>query len=145
MRTTMIFVLALTLVLAIAMIGCEDVMEDITTTISGKITNDGQPVSGAYVILLDAGDSVSSGISLSNGMITNSNGDYTMVEVSAGDHYVAAIDDANGNIIFDPDTDRLGYYGDQDTLTGLTIPRTLHIDDGDDIKNIDITQLYQLP
>ena len=114
------------------------------TTISGNVSSDGEPVSGAYVILLDAGDSVSFGLSLSNGMITNSNGDYTMVEVSAGDHYVAAIDDANGNIIFDPDTDRLGYYGDPDTTTGLTIPRTLHINNGDDLKNIDITKLYRL-
>ena len=143
MRTAMIIPLAL--VLAIAMIGCEEAIEELTTTISGNVSSDGEPVSGAYVILLDAGDSVSSGISLSNGMITNSSGDYTMVEVGAGDYYVAAIDDANGNIIFDPDTDKLGYYGDPDTLTGLTIPRTLHIDDGDNIKNIDITQLYQLP
>ncbi|MCK5833592.1 DUF1416 domain-containing protein [bacterium] len=142
MRTIMITALAL--VLAIAMIGCEEVVEELTTTISGNVSNDGEPVSGAYVILLDAGDSVSSGISLSNGMITNSSGDYTMIEVSVGDHYVAAIDDANGNIIFDPDTDRLGYYGDTDTLTGLTIPRTVHVDDGDDIENIDITKLYQL-
>jgi len=137
-------IIPLALVLAIAMIGCEEAIEELTTTISGNVGSDGEPVSGAYVILLDAGDSVSSGISLSNGMITNSSGDYTMVEVSAGDHYVAAIDDANDNIIFDPDTDRIGYYGDPDTLTGLTIPRTLHIDEGDDIKNVDITKLYQL-
>ena len=124
--------------------GCSDTIKEISTTISGNVSSDGEPVSGAYVILLDAGDSVTSGLSLSNGMITNSNGDYTMVEVSAGDHYVAAIDDANGNIIFDPDTDRLGYYGDPDINTGVTIPRTLHINDGDDLKNIDITKLYRL-
>lgn len=131
-------------VLAIAMIGCEDVVKELTTSISGKVTNDGEPVSGAYVILLDAGDSVSVGLSLSNGMITNSNGDYTMVEVSAGDHYVAAIDDANSNFIFDPDTDKVGYYGDPDTL-GFTIPRTLHVNKGDDLEDIDIIKLYQLP
>jgi len=124
--------------------GCSDAIKEISTTISGNVSSGGEPVSGAYVILLDAGDSVTSGLSLSNGMITNSNGDYTMVEVSAGDHYVAAIDDANGNIIFDPDTDRLGYYGDPDTNTGVTIPRTLHTNDGDDLKNIDITRLYRL-
>ena len=113
MRTAMIIPLAL--VLTIATVGCEEAIEELTTTISGNVRSDGEPVSGAYVILLDAGDSISPGTSLSNG-------DYTMVEVSAGDHYVAAIDDANRNIIFDPDTDRLG---DPDTTTGLTIPRTL--------------------
>ena len=137
-----LFVLVFTL--AIAMFSCEEVIKELTTTISGKVTNDGEPVSGAYVILLDAGDTVSSGVSLSNGMITNSNGNYTMVEVSAGDHYVAAIDDANSNIIFDPDTDKVGYYGDPDTL-GFTIPKTIHINKGDDLEDIDITKLYQLP
>ena len=133
----------LVFVLAIAMIGCKDVVKEITTTISGKVTNEGEPVSGAYVILLDAGDSVSDSLSLSNGMITNSNGNYTMVEVSAGDHYVAAIDDANSNIIFDSD-DKVGYYGDPDTL-GFTIPRTIHVNKGDDLEDINITKLYQLP
>ena len=136
-----LFVLVFTL--AIAMFSCEEVIKELTTTISGKVTNDGEPVSGAYVILLDAGDSIA-GLSLSNGMITNSHGDYTMVGVSAGDHYVAAIDDANSNIIFDPDTDKVGYYGDPDTL-GFTIPKTIHINKGDDLEDIDITKLYQLP
>ncbi|MCK4358161.1 MAG: carboxypeptidase regulatory-like domain-containing protein [Candidatus Cloacimonetes bacterium] len=133
----------LVFVLVIAMIGCEDVVKELTTTISGKVTNDGEPVSGVYVILLEAGDSVSAGLSLSNGMITNSHGNYTMIAVSAGDYYVAAIDDANSNIIFDLDTDKVGYYGDPDTL-GFTIPRTIHVNKGDDLEDIDITDLYQL-
>ncbi|RLC46841.1 MAG: hypothetical protein DRH57_05240 [Candidatus Cloacimonadota bacterium] len=48
----------LVFVLAIVMIWCEDVVKEITTTISGKVTNEWEPVSCAYVILLDAGDSV---------------------------------------------------------------------------------------
>ena len=138
-------IFAIALILAIIIISCEDTVKKLTTTISGKVTNEEVAVSGAYVILLEAGDSLRDGLSLSNGMITNSNGDYTMVEVSAGDHYVAAIDDVNHNIIFDTDTDRIGYYGDPDPLTGLTIPQTLHIDKGDDIENINITKLYHLP
>ena len=137
-------IFAIALILAIVIISCEDTVKKLTTTISGKVTNEGAAVSGAYVILLEAGNFVSDGLSLSNGMITNSNGDYTMVEVSAGDHYVAAIDDVNNNIIFDMDTDRIGYYGDLDTL-GFTIPRTLHINKGDDIEDINITKLYYLP
>ncbi len=137
------YVLAVLIVITIS--GCDDIVKAITTTISGNVSNDGEPVSGAYVILLEAGDEVTQGISLSNGMITNSNGNYTMVAVSAGDHYVAAIDDANHNFIFDLDTDRVGYYGVVDTLTGVTIPQTLHINKGDDLENIDITTLYQLP
>ncbi len=138
-----LFLLAVLIVITIS--GCDDVVKAITTTISGNVSNDGEAVSGAYVLLLEAGDEVTQGISLSNGMITNSAGDYTMVAVSAGDYYVAAIDDANNNIIFDLDTDRVGYYGVADTLTGITIPQTLHISKGDDLEDIDITDLYQLP
>ena len=136
------FILVVLVVIAIS--GCDDVVKAVTTTISGNVSNDGEAVSGVYVILLEAGDEVTQGISLSNGMITNSNGDYTMIEVSAGDYYVAAIDDANNNIVFDLDTDRVGYYGVADTLSGVTIPQTLHISKGDDLEDIDITNLYQL-
>ena len=134
----------LSVLLVIAMSGCNDVVKAVTTTISGNVSNNGEAVSGAYVILLEAGDEVTQGISLSNGMITNSNGDYTMIAVSAGDYYVAAIDDANNNIVFDLDTDRVGYYGVADTLLGVTIPQTLHVSKGDDLEDIDITDLYQL-
>jgi uncharacterized protein (DUF2141 family) len=136
--------LVLAALIVITMSGCDDVVKAVTTTISGNVSNDGEAVSGASVILLEAGDEVTQGISLSNGMITNSNGNYTMVAVSAGDYYVVAIDDANNNIIFDLDTDRVGYYGVADTLTGVTIPQTLHISKGDDLEDIDITDLYQL-
>jgi hypothetical protein len=68
-----------------------------------------------------------------------------MIEVSAGDYYVVAIEDANNNFFFDTDTDKIGYYGDPDTLTGLTIPQTLHVNKGDDIEDINITKLYKLP
>ena len=136
------FILAVLLVITIS--GCDDVVKTVTTTISGNVSNNGEAVSGAYVILLEVGDEVTQGISLSNGMITNSNGDYTMIEVSAGDYYVAAIEDNNGNIVFDLDTDRVGYYGVADTLLGVTIPQTLYISKGDDLEDIDITDLYQL-
>jgi len=136
------YILAVLVVIAIS--GCDDVVKAVTTTISGNVSNDGEAVSGAYVLLLEAGDEVTQGISLSNGMITNSNGDYTMIEVSTGDYYVAAIDDANNNIVFDLDTDRVGYYGLADTLLGVTIPQTLHVSKGDDLEDIDITDLYQL-
>ncbi|MCK4653267.1 MAG: DUF1416 domain-containing protein, partial [Candidatus Cloacimonetes bacterium] len=65
------FVLAVLIVITIS--GCDDVVKAVTTTISGNVSNDGEAVSGAYVILLEAGDEVTQGISLSNGMITNSN------------------------------------------------------------------------
>lgn len=133
------------LILSIAMINCKDVVKELTTTISGKVTNEDEPVLGAYVILLEAGNLVSSGIPLSNGMITDSNGDYMMIEVSTGDYYLTAIDDANNNVVFDPDTDRIGYYGEPDPLTGLTIPKTLHVNKGNDIENINVTKLYKLP
>ncbi|MCK4297557.1 MAG: carboxypeptidase regulatory-like domain-containing protein [Candidatus Marinimicrobia bacterium] len=124
------------LISSIAMINCKNVVKELTTTISGKVTSEGEPVSGAFVILLEAGDLASSGITLSNGMITNSRGNYMMIEVRAGDYYVVAIDDANNNFVFDTDTDKIGYYGDPDTL---------HVNKGDDIEDINITKLYKLP
>ena len=136
------FLLAALIVITIS--GCSDVVKAVTTTISGNVSNNGEAVSGAYVILLEAGNEVTQGLSLSNGMITNSNGNYTMVAVSAGDYYVAAIDDANNNFILDLDTDKVGYYGDTEPLTGLTIPQTIHVNKGDDLEDIDITDLYQL-
>ena len=139
------FLLLLAVLIVITISGCNDIVKAVTTTISGNVSNDGEAVSGAYVILLEAGDEVTQGISLTNGMITNSNGDYTMIAINAGDYYVAAIDDANNNIIFDPDIDRVGYYGVADTLLGVTIPQTLQISKGDDLEDIDITDLYQLP
>lgn len=136
--------LLLAVLIVITISGCDDVVKAVTTTVSGNVSHDGDAVSGAYVLLLEAGNEITPGLSLSNGMITNSNGNYTMVAVSAGDYYVVAIDDANNNIIFDLDTDRVGYYGDPDTL-GFTIPRTIHVNKGDDLGNINITNLYQLP
>ncbi len=136
--------LLLAVLIVITISGCDDVVTAVTTTVSGNVSHDGDVVSGAYVLLLEAGNEITQGLSLSNGMITNSNGNYTMVAVSAGDYYVVAIDDANNNIIFDLDTDRVGYYGDPDTL-GFTIPRTIHVNKGDDLENINITNLYQLP
>lgn len=133
------------LILSIMVINCKDVVKELTTTISGKVTSEGEPVSGAFVILLESGNLASSGIPLKNGMITNSRGNYMMIEVSAGDYYVVAIEDANSNFLFDTDTDKIGYYGDPDTLTGLTIPKTLHVNKDDDIEDINITKLYKLP
>ena len=135
-------VLALAFVLFIS--GCSKVVKEITTTISGRVTNEDEPVTGAYVILLDAGDSVNEGLSLSNGMITNSHGDYMIVGVSPGNYYVAAIADINSNLAFNEDTDKIGYWGEPDTLTGLTIPSTLHINEDDDLEGINITKLYGL-
>lgn len=74
--------------------GCEWLKE---TTISGTVTNGGKPVSGAIVLLLES-DSLSAGLSLANGSITNSSGKYEIIRVESGDYYIPAIKDENGNL-----------------------------------------------
>jgi len=121
--------------------GCENIKE---TTISGTVTNGGEPVSDAIVLLLES-DSLEAGLYLANGSITNSNGHYEIIRVESGDYYIPAIKDENGNLQYDKGTDLFGWYGDLDTLTGLTIPKRIIVTKGNDLTDIDIDTLYITP
>ena len=135
--------LLLTVLLVISISACNNAVKEINTTISGNVSHNGEAVSDTYVLLLELGNEVTHGLSLSNGIITNSNGNYTIFAVNPGNYYVAAIDDTNNNFIFDIDTDKVGYYGNPDTL-GFTIPRMININKGEKLEHINITNLYKL-
>ncbi len=78
--------------------------------VSGKVTHNGNNVSGALVLLVE-GTEISDGLALSNGSISGENGNYNIFEVAEGDYYVVAIEDNNGNLTFDTGIDRFGFYG----------------------------------
>jgi len=121
--------------------GCDLVekVDEAIIDVSGKVTDEGQAVAGAIVLLIESAD-VSEGLGLANGSITDSNGRYVILNVDAGDYYVLAVEDRNSNVEFDADTDRLGFYGvNQGTLD--FIPDKITVSD-QDIEDIDIVDLY---
>ncbi len=134
------------IVLLICGTGCEEVAKKLYGTISGTVRDGGSYVSGALVLLLEYGDTATAGMSLSNGSATNSNGRYTIINVEVGDYFVCAIDDKNGNLTYDPGIDGIGYYGTVDTILGISIPAMVRIEEeGQDIDNVNIDELYVLP
>ncbi|MCG2715445.1 MAG: carboxypeptidase-like regulatory domain-containing protein [Candidatus Marinimicrobia bacterium] len=109
--------------------------------VSGKVTDEGQVVEGAIVLLIESAD-VSEGLGLANGSITDSNGRYVILNVDAGDYYVLAVEDRNDNFEFDADADRLGFYGVNPGTLDIT-PDRITVSDLD-IEDIDIVDLYSL-
>ena len=129
------------MILLVVISGCNEIKK---TTISGTVSNSGSPVSGAIVLLLDC-DSLTAGISLINGAITNSVGKYEIIRVESGSYYIPTIKDENGNLEYDNGTDMFGWYGERDTLTSLTIPAPITVTEGDNLTGIDIDTLYVTP
>ena len=109
--------------------------------VSGKVTHNGSNVSGALVLLIE-GAEISDGLELSNGSITGQNGNYNIYEVSEGEYYIVAIEDNNGNLTFDADTDRLGFHGVDPSNLDLE-PDMVTVTD-EDVENINITYLVSL-
>jgi len=129
------------MILLMAVLGCKEIKK---TTISGTVTNGGSPVSGAIVLLLES-DLLTAGMPLKNGIFTSSEGKYEIIRVETGTYYISVIKDENGNWKYDKGTDMFGWYGERDTLTGLTIPALVAVTEGDDLTGIDIDTLYVAP
>ena len=136
MRTIRVFLS----ILFLLVFSCD--LEDLVITVSGKVTDEGEPVVGALVLLVESKD-ISEGLSLSNGMVTDNSGRYTIIDVENGKYYVVAIDDVNGNAQFDAETDQLGFYG-IDPDNNDYEPDRITVSD-EDVKNVDIVYLYSLP
>ncbi len=137
-----------TLFCASAFIGCEEAAKQLTTTISGKVTNGGTAVSGAVVLVVRVEQTISEGYSLSNGSVSLADGKYTVLDADTGHFFIAAIDDVNDNFKFDADTDRIGYYGTLIDSLGFEFvrPETVTLAaKGNDIENIDIIKLFDFP
>ncbi len=127
--------------------GCEELAKELSTTISGTVRDGSEPVEGAFVLAmqgLTVDGLASMEIDLSNGSITNSIGDYTIIEVDPGTYQILAVKDLNGNGMVDWDTDQVGIYGPSigGIPTGFT---SITIEEDEDIEGIDITSLYVWP
>ena len=133
----------LLIILLLAVISC-DIDEEIDTTfieVSGKVSENGETVNGALVLLV-SNVSITEGFSLSNGSITDNNGNYRIINVEAGEYYVVAIEDNNGNLQFDTESDRLGFYGVD--INELDIEPDKISVSNEDIEDINITYLSSL-
>jgi hypothetical protein len=137
---------ALTIAIAlITLSGCQKAAQEISTTISGTVSDNGTALPGAFVLLLDSGELATGGMSLSNGSVTTSSGAYTVIEAQVKSYYVCAIKDVNGNNTYDVGVDLIGYYGTIDTVAGIpiSVPSTVTIvNKGDDLTGIDIADLF---
>ncbi|SVE44755.1 uncharacterized protein METZ01_LOCUS497609, partial [marine metagenome] len=109
--------------------------------VSGKISENGETVNGALVLLAN-NVSITEGFSLSNGSITDNNGNYRIINVEAGEYYVVSVEDNNGNLQFDTEFDRLGFYGVD--INELDIEPDKITVSNEDIEDINITYLYSL-
>ena len=109
--------------------------------ISGLVTENGEAVNGALVLLV-ASASISDGFGLSNGSITTDNGNYIIIDVDAGEYYIVAVEDSNGNLQFDIESDRLGFYGVNLDEFDI-VPDIVTVSD-EDIEDIHITYLTSM-
>ena len=116
-------------------------IDDAFIEVSGKVTHNGSNVSGALVLLIE-GTEISDGLVLSNGSVTGNNGNYNIYEVAEGEYYVVAIEDNNGNLTFDANTDRLGFHGVDPSNLDLEPDKVTVTDE--DVENINITYLVSL-
>lgn len=130
--------LSLLFLLSFSHCGVKDALDELFIDISGNVSDDGQAVEGALIILLDS-PNITDGVSLSNGSVTGANGNYTIVGAQKGDFYVVAVDDVNDNFEFDLGTDRFGFHGVDITQLDL-LPVQITVSETD-LESIDITYL----
>ena len=124
-------------------IGCdlEEKLDDAFIDISGTVTENGEAVSNALVLLVTSA-SISDGLNLSNGSITGNNGNYNIINVENGEYYIVAIEVNNSNLEFDIESERIGFHGVN--LEGLDIDPDKITVLNEDVQNIDITYLTSL-
>ncbi|MCF7824627.1 MAG: carboxypeptidase-like regulatory domain-containing protein [Candidatus Marinimicrobia bacterium] len=133
---SMIIISAFFLLLSSCDLG--DELDKAIIDVSGKVSHDGNAVTGAIVLLVED-VSISSGLSLANGSISDNSGHYTILNVDPGSYYVLAVDDRDGNLQLDATTDRIGFYG----VVPPTDLEANQISVSDmDVENINITSLY---
>lgn len=138
----LILIIAVSLIVALS---CEKAKEKIfQVTIEGFVSNGGQPVVGAIVLIFND-DQIDSGASIDidneniNGSFTGNDGGYTIIRVEDGTYYVVAIKDENGNKSYDLGVDPIGWYG-HDSF-GIIIPDPVVVS-GLDVSGIDIDTMY---
>ena len=140
MRPLLTFI-SIVLLLGIENCNVKEEIDKLFIGVSGNVSENGEAVVGALVLLITS-PSIADGVMLSNGSITDANGNYTIFNVDDGDYYVVAIDDVNDNFQYDSDTDRFGFHGVD--LTALNIDPDQITVAGEDVDNIDVTYLTGL-
>jgi len=133
-------ILASLLIVLLVSVGC-DLAEKVIVDISGKVSDEGEAIEGAIVLLVES-PNITEGLNLANGSITNNRGKYIILNVDPGSYYVLAVKDQNNNLEFDADTDQLGFYGVDPGDSDL-IPDKIKVAE-EDLEDIDITDLYSL-
>lgn len=138
----LILIIAVSLIVALS---CEKAKEEIfQVTIKGFVSDSGQPVVGAVVLIFND-DQIDSGASIDidneniNGSFTGDDGGYTIIRVEDGTYYVVAVKDENGNKSYDLGVDPIGWYG-HDSF-GIIIPDPVVVL-GVDVSGIDIDTMY---
>jgi hypothetical protein len=113
-------------------------------SINGKVSNQGIASSGVYVLLLDRGEALAYDAVLSDGIITDTQGDYTIDSVTANKSYfVCAVQDVNEDGLYTPAVDKVGYYGNYQGL--YWNPTEIIMGSGDNLQDINVTELHVLP
>ena len=134
--------LILSFVSLITFSNCDSGLVDaIFIDIRGNVSSAGEPVAGAIVLLVEGTD-ITNGLSLSNGAISNSSGDYTILKPKKGKYYVIAIDD-DGDFVYESGTDKIGFYG-VDTENFDFSPNRITVGT-EDIEGVNITDFTALP
>lgn len=133
----------LLVMMAISLLSCnlEDELDKAIIDISGQVSHEGNSVAGVIVLLVEE-TGVSEGLNLANGSITDNSGHYTIFNVDPGEYYVLAVDDSDGNLQFDADTDRIGFHGVDPSSLDLA-PDQISVTD-EDVEDINIISLYSL-
>ena len=131
--------LIITAVLVAILLGaCSEVLEK--GTITGKVTDDDQPVSGAIVMLLEEGELLAGGAPLSNANVTGSSGNYRIYYVEPNhNYYVCAVKDNDNDLTYTPGTDKIGYYGD--FMEMAWVPTPVSVSPGQTLNDINIRRM----
>lgn len=129
---------------AISTLACEEAMEK--GGIAGNVKDDGQNVSGAFVLLLDEGKMVTGETPLSNASVTKTDGSYSILLVEPDKtYYIAAVKDEDGDVKYTPGVDPIGYYGRFNKETKVWIPAPIHVGSGERKTGINVADMYVLP
>lgn len=133
-----LFLLTIVLGLVISGLGCEEILEK--GSISGNVSDDSTPISGALVMLLDEGEILAQGAPLSNGNVTAADGNYKILLVEPNQYYyVCAVEDNDSDLTYTPGVDRIGYYGN---LNGVNwVPTSVSVSSGQDLTDIHIRDM----
>jgi hypothetical protein len=128
----------------LAGLACEEATED--GKICGNVKDNGTAVSGAFVLLLEEGKMLGGEDPLSNGSITGTNGNYTILLVQPDkDYYIVAVKDEDGNQEYTPGVDPIGYHGKYNSTTKVWVPTVVRVSSGQTLTGINVSDMVIVP